>query len=183
MRKLFTAFAFIALMAVTSLQARADGIDVFLNDRTVNLDYLASYRGADLEYGFLFNQAGDWVGDIGLLVLGKEYGKRSKLEGGFGIKGFVASVGNQMITAIGLGGQLTYFPGSSRLGFGAYVYFAPDIVTFGGRRFVEQGLRMEFQMMDTASMFIGFHGIIVESNLAANTIVDDGLHIGVRLKF
>ncbi len=163
--------------------AKADGLDIFLNNDTVSVDYLTTYRGSDINFGYLYSTGGDWAGNIGLLVLGREYGANSKIEGGLGAKAFVSSVGGESVIAGSIGGQLTYFPQSSKLGLGGYIYYAPDIITFGGKSFLQYGVRVEFQLVETASAFVGIHRITVEPDVGPKSDIDDGFHVGVNLRF
>jgi hypothetical protein len=181
MRRIILTFFLLGLVATSS--TRADGLDIFLNNDTVSVDYLTNYRGSDINFGYLYSTSGDWAGNIGLLVLGREYGADSKMEGGLGAKMFVTSVGSESIVAASIGGQVTYFPRSSRFGLGGYLYFAPDIVTFGGKGLMQYGVRAEFQMVETASAFIGLHKIEVENDASVKRSIDDGLHVGINLRF
>ena len=181
MRK--TLLGIFLLGMVASAGARADGLDIFLNDNTVSVDYLTTYRGSDINFGYLYSTSGDWAGNLGLLVLGREYGSNSKMEGGLGAKAFITSVGGESIGALAIGGQMTYYPRSSKFGLGGYLYFSPDIVTFGGRGLAQYGVRAEFQLVETASAYIGLHKIEVENDAAVKTAIDDGLHVGINLRF
>jgi hypothetical protein len=180
MRRLLLSAAFLVMIPV----ARADGLDIFLNNDVVSVDYLTSYRGADINAGFMFNKSSDWVANAGLLVLGREYGRNSKVEGGFGGKLFLANVGGSTVTALGIGGQAIWFPRSSRFGVGGYGYYAPDITTGGGRSFLQLGARAEFQLMETASIYVGFQNVTVEPGTSGGRVtLDDGIHLGVNLRF
>lgn len=179
MRRLIPAL----ILFVLSASARADSLDIFLNNNTVSADYLSSFRGADINIGMLFNNRSDWVANAGLLVLGREYGGKNKVEGGLGGKVFLSSLNGTSVLAIGIGGQAIYFPQSSKLGFGGFAYYAPDITTNGGRSFLQYGARAEFQLIETASVYLGVHNISAELDSGASRTVDDGIHIGINLRF
>jgi hypothetical protein len=168
---------------VTSTSTRADGLDIFVNDNTFSVDYLSTYRGSDINFGYLYSTSGDWAGNLGLLVLGREYGADSKMEGGLGVKAFITSVGGESIAALSIGGQATFFPRSSKFGLGGYLYFSPDIITFGGKGLAQYGVRAEYQMVETASVYIGLHKLEIENDASVKASIDDGLHIGVNLRF
>lgn len=179
MRHIFIA---ITLLGIVSF-ARADGLDIFLNNNTVSVDYLSTFRGSDINIGYLYNSNSDWVANIGLLVFGRDYGSDSKIEGGLGGKFYLSSVGNNSVMAMGIGGQATYFPRSSKFGVGGYLYYAPDIVTFTGRSFLEYGVRGEFQLVETASAYLGIHRITAEPDSGGAVTIDDGIHVGINLRF
>jgi hypothetical protein len=176
-------FLLAVTLVLSSLSARADGLDMFLNNNTVSADYLSSFRGADVNIGMLFNNRSDWVANAGLLVLGREYGGNNKVEGGFGGKVFLSSLNGTSMLAIGIGGQAIYFPRSSKFGFGGFAYYAPDITTNGGRSFLQYGARAEYQLIETASIYLGVHNITAELDSGASRTVDDGIHVGINLRF
>lgn len=179
MRRLIVTAALLLMIPA----ARADGLDMFLNNDTVSVDYLTSFRGADINFGMLYNNKSDWVGNVGLLVLGREYGSNSKVEGGFGGKLFFSSIGGTSVVALGIGGQAIYFPRSSKFGIGGYGYYAPDITTNGGRSFLQVGVRAEYQLIETASVYVGWQNITVEPGTSGSQTVDDGVHLGIDLRF
>lgn len=179
MRKHFIAI----ILLVTAGAVKADGLDIFINNNTVSVDYLTTYRGSDINAGFLASTSGNWVANVGLLVLGREYGSGSKMEGGLGAKVYLSSVGGDSIVAAAIGGQVTYFPQSSKFGVGGYLYYSPDIITFGGTSFIEYGVRAEYQLIETASIYMGLHSIVVNPDAGGSVNIDDGLHVGINLRF
>lgn len=171
------------ILLVTAGAVKADGLDIFLNNNTVSIDYLTTYRGSDISFGVLTSTSNNWVASGGLLVLGREYGSGSKIEGGLGAKIYFSSVGGSSITAAAIGGQATFFPQSSKFGIGGYLYYSPDIITFGGTSFTEYGVRAEYRMIETASIYIGLHNIAVSPDAGGTVNIDDGVHVGVNLRF
>jgi hypothetical protein len=164
-------------------QSHAKGLDIFLNNDTASVEYLTNMGGADVGMGFLFNTTGDWVAHGSMLIFGREYSRSNKIEGGLGGKAFLANVGGTSVVALGLGGQMTFFPKSSKFGFGGYGYYAPQIVTSGANNFFEYGIRAEYQMMETASVYLGLHHTKVELSASSSRQIDDGLHFGVNIRF
>lgn len=181
MRKPVVALFFLLLMPVGSVQARA--LDIFLNNDTASVEYLTNLGGADVGFGYLYNTSGDWIAHGTMLVFGREYNRSSRIEGGIGGKAYLANIGGSSVSAIGLGGQMTYFPRTSKFGLGGYAYFAPSIATSNANNFFEYGARAEFQMMETASAYVGIHHTEVELAPGLTRVVDDGLHFGVNIRF
>lgn len=171
------------ILLATAGTAKADGLDIFVNDSTASIDYLTAYRGSDLNFGFLTNTSNDWAANAGLLVLGKEYGSDSKFEGGLGAKIYITSIGGTSISALAIGGQGTYFPQGSKFGVGGYIYYAPDIITFGGSSLTQYGVRLEYKMVETASIYLGLNNISVTPDAGTSVAIDDGLHVGINLRF
>ncbi len=179
MRKLVLALSL--LLPVSA--ANAKSLDIFLNNNTVSAEYLTNMGGADVGFGFMFNTSNDWVAHGSMLIFGREYSRSSKIEGGLGGKLYLANVGGASVAALGLGGQMTYFPKSSKFGFGGYGYFAPDIVASNARSMIEYGARAEFQMMETANVYIGVHHTDVQLISGLTRQIDDGLHFGINIRF
>jgi hypothetical protein len=183
MRRHLIAIILLASAGASAGAVKADGLDIFLNNKTVSIDYLTTYRGSDIGFGFLTSTSNNWVANAGLLVLGREYGSGSKIEGGLGAKIYVSSANGNSITAAAIGGQATYFLQSSKFGVGGYLYYSPDIITFGGTSFTEYGVRAEYQMIETASVYVGIHNIAVDPDAGGTVKIDDGLHVGINLRF
>lgn len=179
MRRIYLALLMLATFGV----AKADGLDIFLNDRTVSVEYLTTYGGSDVSFGFLSSTSNNWIASAGLLVLGKEYGTDSAVEGGLGAKIYLSSVGGNSILSAAIGGQVIYFPQASKFGFGGFLYYSPDIITFGGTSFLEYGVRAEYRMIETASIYVGLHNVAVSPDAGGTINVDDGLHVGINLRF
>lgn len=181
MRKSVFVLFLMMLMPYGSAQAKA--LDIFLNNNTASAEYLTTLGGADAGFGFLYNTSGDWIAHAAMLVFGREYNSTSRIEGGMGGKAYMANINGSTVTALGLGGQMTYFPKNSKFGFGGYAYYAPSIVTSSAKNLLEYGVRAEFQMMETASAYVGIHHTEVGYSSGATSVVDDGLHFGVNLRF
>ena len=171
------------ILLLTANALKADGLDIFLNDKTVGVEYLTTYRGSDISFGFLTGAPSNWVASAGLLVLGNEYGPDSKIEGGLGVKIYLSSIGGNSIMAVAIGGQVIYFPQSSKIGVGGFLYYSPDIITFGGTSFIETGVRAEYRMFETASIYAGLHNVTVSPDSGGTVKVDDGFHVGINLRF
>lgn len=182
-RFFFTLVLLISFSLLPVSPAQARGIDIFLNDNTASGEYLTNMGGADIGMGFLFNTRDDWVAHGSMLIFGREYSRSNKIEGGLGGKIYLANVAGLNVAALGLGGQMTFFPKSSKLGFGGYAYYAPKIVSSGSNGLLEYGVRAEFQMMETASIYLGLHYVDVETTTLGTRNIDDGLHFGVNVRF
>ena len=164
-------------------QANAKGLDIFLNNNTASAEYLTNMGGADVGFGMLFNTNSDWIAHGSMMVFGREYNRSNKIEGGLGGRAYLANIGGSTVAALGLGWQVTFFPKSSKFGFGGYGYYAPQIVASGANGLIEYGLRAEFQMMETASIYLGVHHVDIDTTSSGNRVVDDGVHVGVNIRF
>jgi hypothetical protein len=64
------------------------------------------------------------------------------------------------------------------------VYFSPNITTFGDAdRFTETGVRVEYEIIPQAAAYLGYRKIRFGLSSAPDVILDEGIHVGVRLSF
>ncbi|MBI3546717.1 MAG: hypothetical protein HY081_09040 [Gammaproteobacteria bacterium] len=169
-----------------STAAFADSLDINLNNDSVQAIYATSWRSAEFNVGALFNNdKNDWVASTGLLANGEKVTGETRIEAGLGGKIYGASVSNQDILALGLGGQLRVFPNNGPLAVSGYLFYAPDVVTFvDGKKFWEGGLRLEYEVIKkTASVYIGVRKVKAKLDNGSEVTVDSGGHVGVRINF
>jgi hypothetical protein len=175
-----------ALAAAFSGVVAADSIDVNLNHDSIQAIYATKLSAADLNFGFLNNSdRHDWVASAGLLVFGDNRGAQTRSEIGLGGKIYVASVGNQNVYALGLGGQGRVFPNNGPIGIGGYAFYAPDVVTGGhGKQFWEAGARVEFEMIkNTANVYLGYRKVRTELEAGERVTIDSGGNVGLQINF
>jgi hypothetical protein len=175
-----------ALATAFSGAVAADSIDVNLNHDSIQAIYATRVSTAEVNFGFLNNSdRNDWVASAGLLVLGDNRGAQTRTEIGVGGKAYFASVGNQNIYALGLGGQGRVFPNNGPIGIGGYAFYAPDVVTGGhGKQFWEAGARVEFEMIkNTASVYLGYRKVRAELDVGGKVTVDSGGNVGLQINF
>lgn len=175
-----------AVIALSSGSVWADSLDVNLSNHSVQAIYATNWRTAEFNSGVLYNNdRNDWVGSVGLLASGEKQNNQTRVEGGLGGKIYAASVSNNDILALGLGGQFRVFPNNGPIGFSGYLYYAPDIVTFmDGKKFWEAGARIEFEVVKkTANIYIGYRKVRAELDNNSRETVDSGGNVGVKISF
>jgi hypothetical protein len=180
-RILLAAVAFCASGA-----ANADSLDINLNNETVQGIYATKWRAAEFNVGALYNNdRNDWFAGAGLLAYGAKDTPQARYEAGVGGRLYAASVNNNDILALGLGGQFRIFPGNGPFAIGGYLYYAPDVVTFmDGKKFWEGGLRLEYEIIKkTASLYVGTRKVRTDLDNGAHETVDSGGHVGVKIVF
>jgi hypothetical protein len=164
----------------------ADSLDINLNNDSVEAIYGTKVGTAGFSAGALYNNdQDDWVANAGLLASGERQTNQTRIEAGLGGRIYGGSVSNQNILALGLGGQISVFPNNGPFGFGAYGYYAPDIVTFmDGKKFWEYGMRAEFEVVrKTASVYVGYRKVQADLDNNDNVTVDSGANVGVKISF
>jgi hypothetical protein len=165
---------------------RADSLDINLNDKAVEAAYGTYFRTAELSFGGFYKEdREDWVLHAGLVALGVRESHNTRSYAGLGGKLYYASVNDEDLLALGLGGLFRWFPGNGPVGLGASLFYAPEVVTaLDGKKFWEFVARAEFEVVkETASLYLGFRKIRAELDNGAKVNLDDDLHIGIRIAF
>lgn len=181
----------IAVLLFNSNWVNADSIDLNLNDDSIRFNYARFYGGAEIHFGGLYIEQDkpvdekDWIGNLGLTVGGSDYWGSSSIEGGLGGMIFGGSVADEDLLALGLGGYAKFFPGNSIFGIGLHGYYAPEIVTgLDFDRYSEVGARLEFRLLENASVYIGYREIEVRHEDTETTLdVEEEVHGGIYLRF
>lgn len=174
--------------------AMADTIDLNLRNSSAQFQYSSSMgREAlgktEFHFGALYssarNNSSNTLGELGILVKDEVGSQVPGFSVGVGIKGLLAHTQGTNESAIAIGGLIRYSPpGLSRMGIIGQIYLAPDITTFGdANRYVETGLRVEYEVIPNAAAYIGYRNIYFNLGNRANTTVDEGAFIGVRMSF
>ena len=173
--------------------AMADTIDLNLRNNSAQFLYSAamgrdSLGKSQIHLGGLYsdsNNTSNILGEFGIGVKDEIGSKAPGFSVGIGIKGLVAHTQGTNESAVAIGGMLRYSPPAmSRLGMVGQLYFAPNITTFGDAgRYVETSVRLEFEVIPSAAAYIGYRDIYFNLNNRANTKVDQGAFIGVRMSF
>ena len=175
-----------AVAAGFSAPVLADSLDINLNNDSVQAIYATDWRKAEFNAGFLSNgDQNDWVASMGLLASGEKQTGEMRTEAGLGGKVYVADVSNKDVLALGLGGQFSVHPNNGPIGFGGYLYYAPDVITFmDGKKFWEWGVRAEFEVVKkTANIYVGYRKVRADLDNNTNVTVDSGGHVGVKISF
>lgn len=174
------------LALICSRAVVADSLDINLNDDSLEGIYTSNWRTAEASFGMLYNDdKEDWVASAGLLVLGERQDANRVFQGGLGGKLYFASVSNEDVLALGLGGQVRVYPGNGPIAVSGSLFYAPDIVTMlDGEKFWEASVRAEFEMVKRrASVYVGYREIQADLDDGRDITVDNGLHAGVKVVF
>jgi len=86
---------------------------------------------------------------------------------------------------LSLGGFVQYqFPRLDRLGVGANLFYAPSVLSFGDSDdFYEVGTWVGYQIIRDAEVYLGWRRIGSDLDQGGDTVVDTGIHIGLRARF
>lgn len=188
----------ISLFSVSAM-ALADALDISLSNDAAQFQYIASMghvgQGkSEAHFGVLYNNSNNnsnnVLGDVGLLVMNN--GDNASIATfGVGVKVLAATVAKKNTMALALGGQVRLTPtDDQKFGIVGQLYFAPDVVTFGDAdRYVETGVRMEYDILPQAAAYLGYRKIKFNVNVlpapvpSVAMVVDEGVNVGVRIAF
>lgn len=170
-------------------QAGADALDLSLNDDAVRLQYERDNvgRGFRVDAGWLHHQDRGDVIHVGFHITGDASSGDAPLIGGLGGKIFHIDPDGAAVdaTVLGLGGFFRYtFPDYDRFNVYGHAYLAPDILSFGdGDRYQEVELRLSYNVLRNADVFVGARYSNTEFEPAGDLTSDNGLHVGMQLRF
>lgn len=182
--------ASLTLLAMVSSPASAGALDINLGDNSAQLQYSSamgrdSFGKSEFHVGFLFTDQDNLFGDVGILVKNEVGSGLPGVTVGLGVKGLMATIDDSDALALALGGQVRFSPASaSRFGIAGQFYFAPNIVTFGDTdRFIETGLRLEYEVLPQAVAYLGYRKIKFGLETGPDAVFDEGAHVGVKITF
>ncbi len=166
----------------------AEEINLQLGSKTARFMYLTEAFGQDfgrleLEAGFLYNENGDSLLNVGLLVRGESVSV--PLIVAIGARAYYAKVDIYNVGAIAIGGDLLLSPETwGGLGAGVYYYTAPGVVSFSDADGLsEYGVYVNFQITPQARIAVGYQEIDTSIKNASTIVIDKGAYFGLNLNF
>lgn len=165
---------------VGSLDINDDAARIFyahpIGDRKIRLD------GAWLHH----QDRGDVLG-VGFHVTGNAATASRPINAGLGVRAefFSADKSNADGQALAVG---AFFDGKlptyDRIGFGGYLYFAPDVLAFGdAEQFTAVSLYGSYSILRNAELYLGVRNVKADFEGFPDVTFDTGLHIGILLNF
>lgn len=177
-------------MFAVSTTVLADTIDINLRDSSAQFQYRASMGRdtlgrSELHAGYLYTNKNNSLVDMGILVQDEVGSSAPGVTVGVGLKGLIAKTQNNNATALAIGGLVRFSPLSdTRFGITGLVFLSPNIVTFGdANRFTETGVKLDYEVIPQAVAYLGYRKIKFNLKLSPDVILDEGVHIGVRISF
>ncbi len=183
--------AIVGLSVFVSLtSARAETIDLNVNDQAAMFRFStysnnAGYGNAAFNVGFLYDTDENVYFEGGVMVTGMAGDKTPGLRVGLGPKGVVAihDAGNAYALALGI--EAAYrFPTTRRFGISAQGFYAPSIVAYDDtERYQELEVRVEYDMLPTANVYLGYRRMRAHMVSAADFDVNAGGFLGFKITF
>ena len=182
----------VLFLSVLSSFSFARSFDINLSSDSAQFKYGTHVGGtnfgrSEMTIGFLYNEDDAYLSEIGLLVIDEAGSKTPGLELGVGPKFWFggSDEADVDISGIGLGGQLRYknlnYP---RIVYGFSLFYAPSIVAFlDADNILEYDLRVEYELLPTANVYIGYRNIEADIKRSGEAEIDDSAIIGLRFNF
>lgn len=174
---------------MTGAQVMADSLDLNLNDDSMRLTYEANMGNSmALDAGYYYNDRlkgsdADMM-HVGLHVTGDNWSQSGVFNIKIGGRLIYTDLDMYEVMALGLGGEVRFSP-VHRVGIGGSAYYAPRIASFlDGERYSEYGLKLDYQLLTQAYVYVGYRWIDVEvENVRGRWELDDSAHLGMKLLF
>lgn len=182
----------VVMCMIMSSAVYARSLDLNLSGESAQIKYATligatNYGRTELGFGFLYQEDKNYLGEVSLLVIDEAGSKSPGLELGVGTKFYYAYADKPdlNVSAIGLGGQLRYRHAKApRIVYGAALFYAPGIVTFqDGDQLFEADARIEYEILPTANIYVGYRYIETEIKNRDDLTIDDTFILGLRFKF
>jgi hypothetical protein len=183
----FTAASAAALLLCTN--AIANELDLSFNDDAVRGFFVYDLESRNLAWdaGVVNNS------DKGIVVYGSLYVKGlasdgvNPLEAGLGGRtGWVdGEDSGQTGLPLALGGYLKYtLPSFNRISVRVDAYYAPDVLTVQDLdEYEDYSIRVAYNLLRDADIYIGARYVRGEFDNDTDQTIDNGMHIGVNLRF
>jgi len=144
-----------------------------------------SFGRNELGFGLLYNTDDTFIFHAGLEVSDEVGTNFPGLEAGVGGRLNLANRGDTDVLAFAIGGHLRYrLPNAERFALAGEGYYAPDIVTFlDARSFWTWSLQGEYEILPTATVYLGYRRFEAGLRGGADMALDKGLRAGVQVRF
>ena len=168
----------------------AAGGDINVNGESARLtvDFPLPNRNVLIDGSWLYRRGKANIFSVGGYLTGKAAGGNRPLTAGVGTRFYYMHYDagpSQDSSNLSLGGFVRYqFPTLDRLGVGANLFYAPSVLSFGDSDdFYEVGTWVGYQIIRDAEVYLGWRRIGSDLDQGGDTVVDTGVHIGLRARF
>lgn len=177
-------------MAVCCAQASAEQLDLSFNSDALRIQYVHEFKSnnLNLDTGWLYNSDRGSVLHVGLLLSGFAAEGTNPVSAGVGgrIVYTDGELSNQSGLAVPVGGTLRWSPRNlDRLVISGDLFFAPNILSTGDlEKYEEYAVRVGYNVTRQADIYVGARYINGKyKSPVPNAMYDNGMHIGINLRF
>ncbi len=174
---------------LASAQTSHRAFDINVNDDAVRAALFLRAGNPKLlaDLGWLHHQTkGDAI-HLGIHLVDAASNGQDPLQAGIGVR-FVYTEPDDVLvdgSALALGGFVRYvLPSANRINIGGYLYYAPDVVSFGDvREYYDVGARVGYNVVRDADIYLGVRTTKADYGGPGRYSFDTGLHIGFEIRF
>lgn len=169
-----------AIALIVSTHAAASEFQLGLSDHTAEMSYLSPVNEQAIGEGsWLYDEDNGTL--IGLGFYG--VGQRDAISGKLGGKVFYTDADGPTGHGLAVGGSIA-FHASENLSIALDIHYAPSVLSFKDVEHLGQwGGRIAYDLMDTASLFIGYRNVEVDIKNAGYVELTRGGYAGMSISF
>jgi len=168
----------------------AAGVDINVNSEAFRLtaDYPLPNRNVLIDGSWLHRGKADAL-SVGGYLTGKAAGGNQPLIAGLGARFYYVNYDggsdSQDGSNLALGGFVQYqFPQFDRLSVGGNLFYAPSVLSFGDSdEFYEVGTWVGYSVIRDAEVYLGWRRLKSDFDQGGETMIDTGVHVGLRVRF
>jgi hypothetical protein len=177
-------------MLLLSSPIFAAGVDINVNSEAFRLtvEYPLPNRNVLIDGSWLHRGKADAL-SVGGYLTGKAAGGNLPLTAGLGTRFYYVNYdggsSSQDGSNLALGGFVQYqFPQLDRLTVGGNLFYAPGVLSFGDSNdFYEIGTWVGYSVIRDAEVYLGWRRLKSDFDDGGETMIDTGVHIGLRARF
>jgi len=181
---------FLFTLLVSTQSVLADELDTNISSDSVRVIYTAPIGGADygrknITMGALYNKDDNFFFDAGLHIIDEAGSKIPGMEVGIGPKAYIGQTETEDYLTFGFEALANYrLATSNRFLFSGNVYYSPSIIAFiDADELWELNFRASYELIPSASVYVGFRKIRVKVNVKRERLIDDGFYFGLKMEF
>lgn len=178
----------LATSALALTQVQAHTLDLGISNDAFSVDYNNQIPKSELNVGAgtLHNtEQGDTY--YGSLFVADNVNQSSGILAGLGVRAYYidSEETDSDGKALGLGGFLNWdIPSVPHLSLRGDLYYAPDVLTFDDiEEFIDFSGRVQYRVIEQAWIYAGYRRIKLETELGADTNIEEGGFAGMMFWF
>jgi hypothetical protein len=174
---------------VLCMNASAGEMDLSFNSDAFRFIYGQEFENNNLAWdaGLLNNSDKGYIVNASLYLTGFASDGNNPLEAGLGGRsGYVdGDDSDQTGIPLALGGYLKYtLPNLNRISIRGDAYYAPDILTaMDLEKYEDYTLKVSYNLLREADIYVGVRYVKAEFDNNSSQLIDNGMHLGIDLRF
>jgi len=182
---------FVALaMCMGTLHGYAAGVDINVSDDAARLTVQVPLTGNNIliDGSWLHHTDKGETLSIGGYLTGSAAGGNRPLTAGLGTRFYLTDYdkgSKEEGSSLTLGGFARYqFPQYDRVSIGGSLFYGPSVLSFGDSdEFYEVDLWAGYSVLRDGEVYLGWRRIKTDFDSDGDTMIDTGVHVGLRARF